>query len=192
MPLSRDYYLSMEFHTHPRIQIGGFPSPFPLFSELWIILWVILWHKDGFAPLHLACMGTEKRHSRTVEVLLRAGADPELKTRGPTGQTPIELCKNTYCKALLSQALQAVVSAQRISMWNQNSRPFHPNELVCEIRILCAFYPFVMINIALNKIHKTTHRPNMGSKFPKFPGNYVTRSIECNIILSVKIHEAPW
>ena len=35
-----------------------------------------------------------------------------------------------------------------------------------------------IVNITLNI---TTHSPSMGSKFPKFLGNYVTKSITCNI-----------
>ena len=42
-------------------------------------------------------------------------------------------------------------------------------------------YAFVRRNIAVENIHKTTHRPSMGSKFPKFPGNYVTKSFDPNI-----------
>lgn len=36
---------------------------------------------DGFAPLHRACVGTEKAHVYTVEILLKAGADPKLPAK---------------------------------------------------------------------------------------------------------------
>ena len=39
-------------------------------------------HRDGFSPLHRACWGSEKRHAKTVEVLLNAGVDPEMVARG--------------------------------------------------------------------------------------------------------------
>ena len=32
-------------------------------------------HKDGFLPVHRACWGKEKRHTSTVKVLLKAGAN---------------------------------------------------------------------------------------------------------------------
>eukprot|EP00397_Hematodinium_sp_SG-2012_P039207 GEMP01042775.1.p1 GENE.GEMP01042775.1~~GEMP01042775.1.p1 ORF type:complete len:242 (+),score=65.51 GEMP01042775.1:51-728(+) len=65
------------------------------------------WHKDGYAPLHRACWGFEKRHARTIEVLLRAGADPELKSREPNGgKTPIEMCQSSYCRTTLTTALK--------------------------------------------------------------------------------------
>ena len=58
---------------------------------------------------------------------------------------------------------------------------FYVKNLKLLVSEYSASYAFVRRNVALNKIHETTHHPSMGSKFPKFPGNYGTNYIECNI-----------
>jgi hypothetical protein len=35
------------------------------------------WHTDGYMPIHRACWGNEKRHTKTLKVLLDYGVDVE-------------------------------------------------------------------------------------------------------------------
>ena len=43
----------------------------------------------GLSALHLACQGNVRR---AVDVLLRAGANPNIKSRSATGETPLMVC----------------------------------------------------------------------------------------------------
>ena len=70
---------------------------------------LIKFHDDGFAPLHRACWGKEKRHTEVVKFLVEeVGVDPGLPTKpskdgtSPGGSTCIAMTQNPDTKAFLS------------------------------------------------------------------------------------------
>ena len=56
----------------------------------------------GYAPIHRACWGREKRHADTVAVFLKNGVDVNLLTK--QGATPLELTSNHATKDVLLAA----------------------------------------------------------------------------------------
>mmetsp|Transcript_2464 Transcript_2464/g.3835 ORF Transcript_2464/g.3835 Transcript_2464/m.3835 type:complete len:230 (+) Transcript_2464:24-713(+) len=69
-------------------------------------------HEDGFTPLHRACWGGEERHTKTVEVLIGLGANPdkcgpeqaagaEEGEGGASCQHPVDLTQNLATKRVL-------------------------------------------------------------------------------------------
>lgn len=57
-------------------------------------------HRDGFTPIHRAAWGTQKRHTQTVRVFLKAGVDPEEKSR--EGKVALDMTTNkATMKALI-------------------------------------------------------------------------------------------
>ena len=58
-------------------------------------------HSDGFTPLHRACWGREKRHTSTVKTFLKAGVDPDEKSKD--GKVCAEMTQNKDTLKLLSE-----------------------------------------------------------------------------------------
>ena len=56
-------------------------------------------HADGFAPIHRACWGDKSHHTKTIEVLLKAGVSPLARTN--KGKTPLDLTRNKETTNLL-------------------------------------------------------------------------------------------
>ena len=65
--------------------------------------------------MHRACWGSSSRHTDTVRAFLEAGVPwdypsvdtkgkSSMKSRGASGQTPMEMCRNDATKALVSAA----------------------------------------------------------------------------------------
>merc|ERR1712130_157357 len=48
-------------------------------------------HKDGYAPIHRACWGDRQGHVEVIEVFLKNGVKPDLRTKH--GRKPIHLIK---------------------------------------------------------------------------------------------------
>ena len=62
-------------------------------------------HADGFTPLHRACWGPDERHAKTVEVLLKLGADPnEPMCRDASNcKLPVDATTNQATKIILQK-----------------------------------------------------------------------------------------
>jgi ankyrin repeat protein len=60
-------------------------------------------HPDGFAPIHRACWGPEKRHAETVQYLLEIGEDVNRKGTGDKKMTCLAMTKNADTIAVLTK-----------------------------------------------------------------------------------------
>jgi ankyrin repeat protein len=49
-------------------------------------------HRDGYSPLHRAAWGAEARHTQTVEMLIKLGADP-YRVGLKDGKTALEMAQ---------------------------------------------------------------------------------------------------
>lgn len=66
-------------------------------------------HPDGFAPIHRACWGREKRHSETVKVFLEAGVSPTLPSKD--GKLPMEMASHNQ---LTQQYLKEFIEREEV------------------------------------------------------------------------------
>lgn len=58
-------------------------------------------HKDGYTPLHRACWGTEKRHTETVKMMLKYGAEALKKTYH--NKTCLDISPNKKTKKVIER-----------------------------------------------------------------------------------------
>jgi ankyrin repeat protein len=60
-------------------------------------------HPDGFAPLHRACWGHNKRHAEVVQYLLEIGEDVNRKGTGDRKMTCLAMTKNPDTISILTK-----------------------------------------------------------------------------------------
>eukprot|EP00594_Rhizosolenia_setigera_P004006 CAMPEP_0178948470 /NCGR_PEP_ID=MMETSP0789-20121207/5497_1 /TAXON_ID=3005 /ORGANISM="Rhizosolenia setigera, Strain CCMP 1694" /LENGTH=200 /DNA_ID=CAMNT_0020628853 /DNA_START=85 /DNA_END=687 /DNA_ORIENTATION=- len=62
---------------------------------------------DGYSPFHRACWGPREGHAKTVEVLIRAGLDPNHLSQGHANDHPhsrcIDMTENEETRKILSR-----------------------------------------------------------------------------------------